>query len=896
MSDQDSGPSAAGSPADASDQEEVELVQEKAPSPTPAPTAERSTSPSPESAPNRKGKGRAVPVAVESKTRLRDAAPTLDSSGSHNMSRSLTMDSTSKPPPKHKNDRRQKRSKQPDPVAVAPMGASDGAGGGLREGIAYTSGEIRVPAYRSENPTPLPQTPRHAPLHKAAVQGTPYKHSSDSYKTKKASELQEAVGLELDGAWMEDEGAITKDFRKAPGMPRTSRINEFLRWYSGYNNATMKWVALPDNPAAEDTTVYLPMINIMNAVLNYFHIKKRRASLAYNRVISHQHEAYEKKVSTRPDILLVGHGEAFNKLQDFPDRPTYEHCAAPVEMKIERGLKTARDERQLAVYARECFVRQPNRRFVYALLLTEKRVRVYQFDRGGVLYSQWYDIGTSAVTFVQIILAIASEDESQIGFDTRIRWIGDERYFEDPQADEPKRYKIINPDSPFRRRTIRGRGTTCWTVEDDLGHLYMLKFSWKTIDRVGEWEHLERIKSANPPLKHVGTMDSYRVIQKLSDLRHGVVGLDRKEKFHDREYYYTMQTHYGSPLEEFRSVLQLYRAFRDAVSASMELLRIGIVHRDISLRNILLDHREGNEDGGWAFQSMKVLHNLGTHDHFDEMESCFYVFAWLLFAFKGPGKPVAELPDFLVPWESGDAKAARDSKQSFLLDTSLNWKLSGWPMSARLLLAELQSFFAKIAIPRVNHLSVEREALTAELSHDERKMLKEMTDNQMKETLSSVPLPELDSTEDCNDWLTIAAKRHYMKILNMIDAAIMREMSQSTDPRDHVEVAGPSNHAIEESNEERDLALGGNQEGIQDTAEESAPASGRASPEPVEQHHEPVASANPRFHSTSYSYSSVHSNKRSASQEPEPEPAANVSVAARKVKRVKGSHSKSRDR
>ncbi|TFK48918.1 hypothetical protein OE88DRAFT_1663188 [Heliocybe sulcata] len=921
MSDQDSGPSAAGSPADASDQEEVELVQEKAPSPIPAPTAERSASPSPsvaESVQGRKGKGRAVSFAVESQTRPRHAAPTLDSSGSHIMSRSLTMDSTSKPPPKYKYGRRNRGSKLANSVAIGPKGASDGEG--LREGIAYSSGEVIVPGYHSENPTQLPKTPRQAPLHKAAVQETPYKHSSDSYKTENAEQLQKAVGLELDGTWMEDEGAIMEDFHSAPGTPGMSRISDFLSWYSGYNNATKKWVAMPDNPADEDATVYLPMINIMNAILGYFRLKKRRADLTYNMYIPHQHEAYEKKVSTKPDILLVGHGDAFSKLQGFPDKPTYEHCAAPVEMKLERNLSIANDEKQLAVYARECFVQQPNRRFVYALLLTEKRVRVYQFDRGGVLYSQWYDIGTSAITFVQIILAIASEDENQIGFDTRIRWVGEERYFEDPQADEPKRYKIINPDSPFRRRTIRGRGTTCWKVVDDLGHLYMLKFSWKTIDRVGEWEHLERIKNANPPLKHVGTMDSYRVIQKLSDLRHGVVLLDRKKNFHDREYYYTLQTHYGSPLEKFRSVLQLYRAFRDAVSASMELLQIGIVHRDISSRNILLDRREGTKGGGWgvlidfdmaifldreasqvrtdfrtgtrAFQSLKVLHGLGTHDHLDELESCFYVFSWVLFTFQGPGAPVAKLPDFLESWESGDPKIASAGKRSFLIERSLRLKLSGWPASARLLFSGLQSLFAQIAIPRVTHLLEEQEFEKMNLSEDEKNALREEAENVIKDALGT--LPEVDSTNDCNDWLTVEAKRHYLKILNLIDTAIMREMSQSTDPRDHVEVAGPSNYTIEESDEERDLAPGSTQEGIQDTAEESAPASGRASPEPVEQHHEPVASANPRSRSTSYSYSSVHSNKRSASQEPEP--AANVSVAARKVKRVKGSHSKSRDR
>ncbi|KZT19330.1 hypothetical protein NEOLEDRAFT_1078111, partial [Neolentinus lepideus HHB14362 ss-1] len=453
------------------------------------------------------------------------------------------------------------------------------------------------------------------------------------------------------------------------------------------------WNDVPDEAESEDVTLYRPFVVHINAILLHFQLINRSAVLSHGTNIPHLHEPYETKITSKPDICLLAYGPGFAKAQKIPDKATYDHCAAPIEVKTEKGLKESKDRKQLAVYARECFVQQPNRRFVYGLLLTEKRVQVYQFDRGGVWYSKWYDIRIMASTFVEIILGIASSDETHLGLDTRIFWDGDRRYFEDPGAVNI-RYTISHPDRPFRRRTIRGRGTTCWTVTDLSGKEYMLKFSWKSKDRVGEWDYLQRIKNAN--LKHVGIMESYRKIEQLSSIRPGVSV--NHEDFTEREYYYTLQPFYGPPIEKFTSVLQLYRAFRDAISGVMELLRIGILHRDISLRNILLDRREGKDGGGWgilidfdmaisldrnesqvktdfrtgtrAFQSYKVLHGLGVHDHLDELESCFYVFSWLVFTFRGPRVSVHPLPHYLEAWESGDMEATRNSKRAFLTDAS----------------------------------------------------------------------------------------------------------------------------------------------------------------------------------------------------------------------------------
>ncbi|KZT19325.1 hypothetical protein NEOLEDRAFT_979543 [Neolentinus lepideus HHB14362 ss-1] len=385
------------------------------------------------------------------------------------------------------------------------------------------------------NPPCLLQTPRHVPRHKAVVQDTPHRHGSDSHRTAEVEHLQQALNLELEHAWIEDNGELLGKFFSSLTMPRLSKINAFLLEYLGYINETKKWIDVPDKMKLEELTLYNPLVKHINAILRYFQLNNRRVVMN----ISHLHERHRRNATLKPGIFLQAYGPGFAKAQLFPVRPTYGHCAAPIEVRTDNGLDVWKDERRLAVYARECFVQQPNKRLEYGLLLTEKRVRVYQFDRGGVLHSQWYDIGLAAITFVQIILAIASPDESQLGLDTCIFWNGDERYFEDPMAENVQRYTISYPERPFCRRAIRGRGTTFWTVKDVIGKKYVLKFSWKSLDRVGEWEYLQRIKDANPPLKHVGTMESHRMIEQISSLRPGVP-VDVKN-FTEREYYYTLQ-------------------------------------------------------------------------------------------------------------------------------------------------------------------------------------------------------------------------------------------------------------------------------------------------------------------------------------------------------------------
>ncbi|EPQ51025.1 hypothetical protein GLOTRDRAFT_29445, partial [Gloeophyllum trabeum ATCC 11539] len=294
--------------------------------------------------------------------------------------------------------------------------------------------------------------------------------------------------------------------------------------------------------------------------------------------------------------------------------------------------------------------------FVYGLLLTEKHVRLYQFDRAGAVFSGRVPIHNEATTFVKLILALSTVDEVQLGFNDRIRWKNNDLYC---IMDGVGTYKICNV-KPFHRRTIRGRGTTCWVVEDpdEQGSRLLLKFAWRTLDRVPEWEFLEEIQRKCGRIPGVSELRGRGEIERISDLRNGAPLLTPTNKtINDRQYYYVFQPFYGRTLEKAPNTLILLEAFRDIIAAQWELARLDIVHRDISTQNMLLNERpdaqvgergvlidfdmakrvirdkSGAETdfrtGTRVFQSIKVLMGYGTHDYLDDLESSFYGITWI---------------------------------------------------------------------------------------------------------------------------------------------------------------------------------------------------------------------------------------------------------------------------
>ncbi|KZT19326.1 hypothetical protein NEOLEDRAFT_979452 [Neolentinus lepideus HHB14362 ss-1] len=127
-------------------------------------------------------------------------------------------------------------------------------------------------------------------------------------------------------------------------------------------------------------------------------------------------------------------------------------------------------------------------------------------------------------------------------------------------------------------------------------------------------------------------------------------------------------------------------------------------------------------------------------------------------------------------------EATRNSKRAFLTHASAFAYLYGLPLSARYLFEDMRSFFHSIAIPRVEHLVREKGFSPNDLSPEELASLKARSEAMLNKALCAVSLPDVDTT-DCNQWLTVEAKKHLFAILNMIDQAVEEEESGFDKPR-----------------------------------------------------------------------------------------------------------------
>ncbi|KJA13588.1 hypothetical protein HYPSUDRAFT_151437, partial [Hypholoma sublateritium FD-334 SS-4] len=317
---------------------------------------------------------------------------------------------------------------------------------------------------------------------------------------------------------------------------------------------------------------------------------------------------------------------------------------------------------------RQIFRQQANRHLVNVLTGSPSEVRLYAFARDGVHYSLAVNIHEDPKTFVRFILGASSDKPEFVGFDQSIYWKNGERFIElsDAKTGVTTTYRLVNTEPVFDQRAIRGRGTCCWLVDVD-GVLFVLKDAWRSRKRDAEWQFLEEVDG----LDGVGQMKAFQDdIAHISTLR----GLPKplpahlRKVFRDRTMSRMLLVCHGRSIEAFRSRRQLLHAYRDAIRGHQNLWNADILHRDISVNNILLGSdplKENNcgliidldlsinikrkkslyaidfKTGTRAFQSMNVLHSYNptptrqckTHDYMDDLESFFYVLCWIACGF-----------------------------------------------------------------------------------------------------------------------------------------------------------------------------------------------------------------------------------------------------------------------
>ncbi|KAA8911919.1 hypothetical protein FN846DRAFT_903986 [Sphaerosporella brunnea] len=431
-------------------------------------------------------------------------------------------------------------------------------------------------------------------------------------------------------------------------------------------------------------------------------------------------------------------------------------CAAPNstlgtywdQVRVVGELKSNRDKDgrdktliQLANYVRELFSTQPQRCWALAFTLCGSVMRVYRFDRSGAVVSTPIDIHKEPLMFVQAMAGFVAMDASAIGFDPSIRWdrvtdSGDtiydptisfvERHQPDPFIWAGANKYRIDPSFIVRRYAIATRGTVCWRARPydapaDSPWQYVVKDQWRAVERSVEGDFLSVIAPGTPGLPEYIWHTDIRVAGHTMDVAGGVRGglvhgTDRTPTTHSgltmtsKNLYRTapdirlknriktrlIMSPVGVPLLSFTSYKHLLLALIDAIRGHQHMYRSHkIVHRDVSLNNILLYPDPGPPygflidfdfavsrtrmelsgaefiTGTFKYMSIDVLSGClrVPHGPQHDLESFYYVLLDIAIYYNGRGRRRVPLPPhtvFVDPVEENAPSLAAGAKSLYL--------------------------------------------------------------------------------------------------------------------------------------------------------------------------------------------------------------------------------------
>ncbi|EDR03779.1 uncharacterized protein LACBIDRAFT_306822 [Laccaria bicolor S238N-H82] len=560
-------------------------------------------------------------------------------------------------------------------------------------------------------PRTPPRNSRPGSVQSESVEDTPMSHSSHGADRGFAT-VEAAVDFlheELSENYRLQSGP---DFGVTlPNGVDDERLDDFLA-KSRFYTKQKRWKGIPKKPSCEKK-LYQPFLELICGILSYFQFTTRQAHDTHARKLTHVEGVSNTALKSSPDIFISGTGDAFcpvSKLRNsskLSSKPSYRACASPLEIKTDKNYTFDSNLIQIAVYARQCFIQQENRFFVYSAILTETFIQLFQFDRAGVMFSGKINIHIHPRSFVHIILTLASQDPVALGFDKSIHWRNSKRYLSMDVENELVEFEIKKLKASFLRRAIRGRGTCCWNVVNPkTKEEYLAKDCWRSANRTPEWELLEKAKGLDGVGQMIGYWEPGFSVGRLRGIGRDTPG------FRDRDFCRVLLERYGKPIHQFDDRKKLLYALRDAISGHQNLWNAEILHRDVSINNILMGkkdapvgnrgviidldmaillNREGSlagvdfRTGTRAFQSMMVLRSqtnkpgviFPAHDYLDDLESFFYVFCYICFAYEAPGKKKSPQPTLLTEWEDFNSNTARHSKLSFLTESS-DHDLSPW--------------------------------------------------------------------------------------------------------------------------------------------------------------------------------------------------------------------------
>ncbi|KAF5340964.1 hypothetical protein D9611_006033 [Ephemerocybe angulata] len=465
------------------------------------------------------------------------------------------------------------------------------------------------------------------------------------------------------------------------------------------------------------------------------------------------------------EIFIRATGPSFEVPPEGAAEIRYSEVASVIHVRLESELSGKGEEELMAGPVSHCeqiFSHQPNRNFVRSLIVTESHVRLVHVDRGGTYLTPPINIHDDPHTFIRLVLGISSTSENVLGIDTSVQWSVDPKTGRKSSGTlktvdgdgKAVVFDLTTDNAPFCRPEAVGRGTVCWYgTHTDTGKRVLIKDAWRTEDNAqAEVLFLEKARGIDGVVQMLSHEDSCAETKRFAPDHCEPHGFPNRIKSR------LVLELYGPSIWFFESRYQLVSAFRDAIAAHGDLLKRQVLHRDISVNNILLADANNTHSGHgvlidldlavWAesgvsstipdknkgtlmYQSICVRrspeedgHPSPPLDYLDDLESFFYVFCHLIFMFVRPGEPAPVEHPLLRGWDNPTDLTSAVKKELFIRYPCRDDRLPAYyGEPCRALFRAFFTFIKEL-------VEMKTDLRDADISLEERdRQLKELTDN-----------------------------------------------------------------------------------------------------------------------------------------------------------------------
>ncbi|KAF5327224.1 hypothetical protein D9619_005083 [Psilocybe cf. subviscida] len=423
----------------------------------------------------------------------------------------------------------------------------------------------------------------------------------------------------------------------------------------------------------------------------------------------------------KPDLVLTSELEEENICWENI------HSTLQLKYKDTSRLRNGNSE-QLSSDAFMTFSSQNTRRFFLGTSICGYTVRVYVFNRSGRVSSVPFSIHDDPESLVRLLIGLMMCPTNLLGLDASFSWNGKYFLVKIKGVD----YRLL--ECVFRSKTIRGRGTTCWRAvrdDDPDGPEYAIKDTWTDTSRTTEEELMKILEGvegipilvAAEKLNHEDGRDvtSYfhqNVERKKTASKGKSKGESKKQTriVEVRQHWLLVTTPFGQPLPSFSSKKELLSALVDTIRAHHGMLIKHVLHRDISLDNIMIytptvakrsnnlsntteeskelpssalkkgllidvDYsvllpKEGSQErktavghrtGTLPFMAIEILKGQTTsHGAHHDLESLFYVLVWICVFYRGPNNSPRFRP---VDEDTADWTGIKDIQMSTIANS-----------------------------------------------------------------------------------------------------------------------------------------------------------------------------------------------------------------------------------